>query len=75
MLKYIVIEFQQDANGQVANIVTAFDDRNQAESKYYTVLAAAAVSSVPCHTAMMVNNEGMVYLAATYKHGLSEEAR
>lgn len=42
---YIVIELQKNGD-QVANIVTAHETENDAYSKYHTILAAAAKSTV-----------------------------
>ena len=72
-MKYVVIELQ-DNGSSVANLVTAFDDVYQAEQKYHQVLAAAAVSSLPCHSAVMVNSEGMYIKSESYKHGENQEA-
>ena len=47
---YIVIELQTSAQGTVGNFVWAFASENEAFSKYHTVLAAAAVSELPCHS-------------------------
>lgn len=57
-MKFIVIELQTNADGTVGNLVWAYDDRNQAESKYHTVLAAAAVSGLPCHAACLLASDG-----------------
>lgn len=65
-MKYLVIELQSN-NGSVANIVTDFPDRLQAESKYHTILAAAAVSAVPVHSAVLMTDEGFVLMADCYK--------
>lgn len=67
MTKFIVLEIQ---NG--ANIVTTFDDRAQAESKYHTVLAAAAISEVEVHTAMLLTNTGNTLEAKCYLHSKEE---
>ena len=55
---YLVIELQKVNDSQVANIVTAYTDRNVAEQKYHTVLSAAAVSSLPCHSAVILDEMG-----------------
>ena len=47
---FIVMEIQ--TSEQVATIVNAYDDRNQAENKYHAILSAAAVSAVPKHGAV-----------------------
>ena len=67
-MKYIVIELQKNAEGQVANIVTAFDNLAEAESKYHTILADAAVSKLPVHSAIIVSEEGFPVKHQCYKH-------
>lgn len=69
MKKYIVIELQTASDGTVANIVTAYDNQNQAESKYHSVLSAAAVSNVPAHAAVMIDSMGYYIDAHCYEHG------
>lgn len=64
---YIVIELQK-VNGQVANIVTAHDTLNDAESKYHAVLSAGAVSSVEIHSAVLISEEGFPMRHECYKH-------
>ena len=65
---YIVIELQKNDQGVVSNIVTAFDSLAEAESKYYTILAAAAISKVPVHSAIIVSEEGFPVKHQCYKH-------
>jgi hypothetical protein len=65
---YIVIELQKNDQGVVSNIVTAFDTLAEAESKYYTILAAAAISKVPVHSAIIVSEEGFPVKHQCYKH-------
>lgn len=68
-MKYIVIELQTDSNSNVANIVSKYDTANEAESKFHTILAAAAVSNVPVHAAIMMTNFGDSLGAKYYIHG------
>lgn len=68
--KYIVFEIQTGTT--VATLVTSFDDRNAAESAYHQVLASAAISAVPIHSAMIITSSGIVIKNETYYH-LSEE--
>ena len=56
-MKYIVIELQTSGDS-VANIVTSFDTLAQAESKYHSVLAAAAVSQLDAHSASLLTSDG-----------------
>ena len=69
MEKFIVIEIQTNADGAVGNLVWAYDERAQAEAKYHTVLAAAAVSTLPCHAAVLLTEEGFALASQCYHHG------
>ena len=65
---YIVLEFQTTNN--VTAIVTPVkkETLNEAESAYHMALAAAAISNVDKHCAMVVNEEGIVYDQRCYYH-------
>lgn len=65
---YIVIELQKNAEGVVSNIVTSYENLAEAESKYYSVLAAAAISKIPVHSAIIVSEEGFPVKNQCYKH-------
>lgn len=68
-MKYLVLEIQVSTNGSVAMLpVKDFDDRNAADSAYFSVLSFAAVSNVYKHTALVINEEGEVLLKRTYTH-------
>ena len=56
-MKYIVVEIQTMQNGQVATIPTAFDTEREANAKYHQVLSYAAVSGIPCHSAVVLTEE------------------
>ena len=64
---YIVIEMQT-ANGEVGTIINKFDDINKAYQKYYQILSAAAVSSVPTHTAIILTERGDVVRVEHFEH-------
>lgn len=66
-MKFLVIELQTNTDGTVGNLVWAYDDRNQAESKYHTVLAAAAISGLPCHAACLLQSDGRLLSREVYK--------
>jgi hypothetical protein len=57
---YIVIEIQTNIDGTVGNLVYAYQDRQQAERQYHLILAAAAISGLPVHAAVMLRNDGSV---------------
>ena len=65
-MKYLVLEIQVN-NGIVSNLIYDFDDQRQAESKYHTVLAAAAISNLDVHTAMLTDENGFLYETRSYK--------
>ena len=71
MSKYIVIEMQ---NGAIGGNNWSYDLRDDAEVKYYQVLAEVVKSPVEVHTVMLVTGEGFVLDAKCYKHGDEPEA-
>ena len=83
MFKYvfIVIEIQTNADGTVGNFVWAFGDpektdeenRNDAFSKWHSVLSVAAKSSIPAHACTIIRNDGQQIASTVYKHGNAYE--
>ena len=67
---YIVIELQTNADGAVSNLVTAFDTLAEAESRYHSILASAAISQIPVHSAIIVSAEGFPVQHQCYKHAV-----
>lgn len=63
---FVVIEIQ--ASDKVATLVNSYEDRNAAESKYHTILGAAAVSKVPIHSAVLMTDTGKTLKAEHYEH-------
>ena len=69
-MKYIVVEIQTDDKGSIAIVPPAsYGTQNEAESKYHTVLAAAAVSDLPAHAAVLLTSEGITLAGKAYFHG------
>lgn len=68
---YIVLEIQatMDNTSILHNI---YEDRATAENKYHTILAFASTSSVPMHSAVMMNERGVWIKNETYTHPISE---
>lgn len=64
---FLVVELQTN-NGQMAHIATAYETRGQAESKFHQILAAAAVSEVPVHAAVIIDDHGLLLGSGTYVH-------
>lgn len=78
MHQYYVIEIQQYQNGEFGHLVHfAYDvdpakARLKGESKYHEVLAAAAVSDLVMHGAILINAEDCVpVMHQCYAHGFS----
>lgn len=66
-MNYIVIE-AQTTNGVTATIVNTYATYALAEQKYHLVLSAAAVSSVPIHSASMLTERGNLVKYECYDH-------
>ncbi len=66
-MKHIVIEIQKD-NGEVSTLITAFDTKNEAESKFYQIMSVAAISQLERHSASILTEDGNCYMTATYEH-------
>lgn len=64
---FIVIELQKNGN-ELSNIVTTYDNINEADNKYHTILASAAVSNVDRHAASMLSDEGYCIKCEYYDH-------
>ena len=65
---YIILEMQTYADGNIGTLVFTRETRLEAESKYHEVLAAAAISSLPMHAAVLMTNEGNVISHQSYTH-------
>lgn len=72
MTKYVTIELQTMDNGTVANIVTSHDTLDAAASTYHSILAAAAISNLPAHAAVLIDNYGVEIESQCYYHGAGE---
>lgn len=67
-MKYFIVEIQKQFDGSYAHLVHTADDRNHAESVYHQVLASAAISNLPEHSAIMFTGEGFPLMHQSYKH-------
>ena len=64
---FIVTEIQT-ANGKTSTITNQFATLNEADNKYHSILAAAAVSSVEVHAAIMYTATGTFIKSEYYRH-------
>lgn len=64
---FIVLEIQgQKENASVLH--NSYMDSATAENRYHTILAAAAQSNVPVHSAVMLNEMGTMLKSEYYTH-------
>lgn len=64
---YIVIELQKNGS-QMGNIVTSHETLQEAQHKFHTVAAAAAISSVEKHSVVLLNDDGFPIERTTFEH-------
>ncbi len=60
---FIVLEIQ---NSSI--LVNTYNTRNEAENKYHTILAYAAVSSIEKHAAAMLTEDGEYIKSECFVH-------
>lgn len=63
---YFICEIQINAEGQGAYLMTIETSLDRAESKYYTILAAAAISGLPVHGAIVFDEKMNVLMLHSY---------
>lgn len=74
MNQFYIFEIQQYTNGEFGHIVHFAHDANptkarlKAEAKYHEVLAAAAISELPQHSATLLTSDGRTIMNQCYKH-------
>ena len=65
---YIVLELQTDKNGKLGVLSNQYATIPEAESKYYTILSYAALSDIPVHAAVILDENGTYLNNASYQH-------
>ena len=71
--KYITLEIQHFADGNVAVLSTKHDTRNDAEAKFYTLCAAGCHTELPLYTVMVMTTEGFVLDQKVFKNEVKTE--
>jgi len=69
---YYVMELQTYGDGTGSAIPMSYDNLPAAESKYYLILSAAAVSSVYRHGAVLMTEEGFTMKQEVFTHALQQ---
>ena len=72
-MKYIVLEIQTNTDGTVGTIVMKKDTLNEAQSAFYSVLASAAISTLPVHSAVLLTNRGTLIESKTFDRNEVED--
>lgn len=72
-MKIIVTEIQVFTDGNMSTPSYAYDNVNSAEAKYHSILAGAASSSLPVHSAIMYSEDGFPIKHECYKHETIQE--
>ena len=71
---YAALEIKELANGTMTVDRYIKETREEAEKAYHSMLAVAAVSTHPVHSAMIINPEGVTLKRDVYKHEQPEPA-
>lgn len=64
---FIVLELQY-VNGTTSVLSNVYNVRETAEQKYHSILAAAAVSDIEIHSAVLLTHEGNLIKKDSYFH-------
>ena len=68
-MKFIVIEIQKSANGSIAiPPIATYDSFFAALSAYHSILASAAISELPLHSAVLLNEAGQELRLDSFDH-------
>ncbi len=65
---FLVIEIQKHSDSQLIPTLTTWATKEEAENKYHTVLSYAAVSEVPIHSAVVLDETGCILRNKSYNH-------
>lgn len=69
---FFVLELQTDTAGAV--ITWTYPTLAEAESKFYLILSAAAISTVRKHGAIILNEDGIMLKHEVFTHKVEEQA-
>lgn len=74
MRNYLVMEIQTVWAGTTTTLVQSYSSREEAESRYYSILSAACVSTVMIHTAVFMTDNGVTIEAKSFSHAQTEQS-
>lgn len=68
-MKYVIIEIQKFADGTIAvSPIHTADTFLQARSTFYSLCAVAAISEVPVHSVVLLNETGQELGLESFNH-------
>lgn len=67
-MKYLVMEIQKWDTGAIQTPTYSYDNLNSAEAKFHSILATAAVSTLPVHSCVLMNESGFTIRSQSYNH-------
>lgn len=67
-MKYKVLEVQTYADGSTGDLLTTYDTEAEAVSHYHSVMAAAALSDLPCHAVGVIRSDLMLVESGKFEH-------
>lgn len=70
---YIVIELQTTGGATAIPPINTYEDWQEAYSRYHSILATAAVSSVEKHAAVILTEDGAAVRSEVFEHGGESE--
>ena len=70
---YTTIENQVRTDGSKGLLFDHFSDLNAALAKYYTILAAAAVSDIPYHSGYLIRDDGIMIEGRVFDRRIDRE--
>lgn len=70
---FLVMELQVNNDGTVGNIVTSHSTFPEAQNKFYTVCAFAAISEVPMHSVIILDRTGVLIDRQSFEHIVDTE--
>lgn len=65
---YVVVELQKSDDNTISSLVSTHQTLQEAQSKFHQVLSYAAVSSLPLHSCILLNEDAYVIKTESYAH-------
>ncbi len=65
---YVVVELQKTDENTIASLVSTHQTLQDAQSKFHQVLSYAAVSNIPLHSCVLLNEDAYVVKTESYSH-------